>query len=316
MQALRITDFGPPENLHLSDVEHPRLSADEALVEIHAAGLNPSDIGNAAGRFTQTDLPRILGRDFAGIVIEGPEHMLGHEVWGGGAEFGFTRDGSHAEYIAAPSAVLCPKPVNLSMEQASAVATPFVTAWLSLEASQLQAGQSLLVMGARGAVGNAALQLGKARGLRLFGAQRGELPTEDMYKAINTEHPDAQQELLKLTQGRGVDACIDTVGGPLFNLGLSCLTHSGCLIAITARAEGIVQFNMRNFYHRELRLFGVNSLNCGATQTRDVLNKLRQDFEAGELHAPNIRTFPLHEAPQIYQQLAQGVLGTKAVFVP
>lgn len=316
MLALRITDFGPLEMLRLSEVERPQPASDEALVEIRAAGLNPSDIGNATGRFTQTELPRILGRDFAGVVVAGPEHLLDQEVWGSGAEFGFTRDGSHAQYIVVPCDTLSPKPHNLSMEQASASALPFITAWLTLDASKARAGQSVLIMGAQGAVGSAAIQLGKMRGLRMLGAQRGEPQGDETYEVINTEHPDAQAELFKLTNGHGADACIDTVGGPLFNLGLSSLAHRGRLIAITARADGQAHFNMRDFYHRELHLVGVNSLAVDARQAMRILSELTPGFENGILHAPKIRAFPLQDAPLAYQQLAQGSLGAKVVLTP
>ncbi|GHO80685.1 oxidoreductase [Ktedonobacter sp. SOSP1-85] len=317
MLALRITEFGPPETLHMSEIERPRPGADEVLVEIRSAGLNPSDIGNILGRFIQTQLPRIPGRDFAGIVVEGPEELRGQEVWASGAEFGFTRDGSHAQYIVAPRDTLSLKPHNLSMEQAGAIGVPFLTAWLTLQASGASKGDSVLVLGARGAVGNAAIELGKMRGLRMFGAQRGEPRGNEPYEVINTERPDAQTDLMKLTHGEGVSACVDTVGGPLFDLGLTCLAHGGRLIAITARGDGQVQFNMRDFYHRELHLVGVDSLQLGACQTAHILSEIKQGFEAGTLRVPQeIRTFPLQEAPRAYQLLAQGSAGGKIVFIP
>ena len=316
MLALRITEFCSPEALQMSDVEQPRPGADEVLVEIRAAGLNPSDIGNISGRFMHTQLPRIPGRDFAGIVVEGPEELRGQEVWASGAEFGFTRDGSHAQYIVAPRDTLSLKPRNLAMEQAGAIGVPFLTAWLTLQASGANRGDCVLVMGARGAVGNAAVELGKMRGLRMFGAQRGEPRGDEPYEVINTERPDAQTDLMKLTNGEGVRACIDTVGGPLFDLGLTCLAHRGRLVAITARGDGQVQFNMRDFYHRELHLVGVDSLKLGASQAAQILTEIKQGFEAGTLRAPyRIRTFPLQEAPRAYQLLAQGDAGGKIVFV-
>src|SRR5262249_10585840 len=156
MLALQITAFGPPDRLRLEEVPVPALKADEALIEVHSAGINPSDLGNVLGRFPQTRLPRTPGRDFAGVVVAGGAEQLGtgSEVWGSGAEFGFLRDGSHAQYLVVPQAALALKPAALSMLQAGVIGVPFVTAWLTVRAADLSAGDTLLVNGVRGAVGN------------------------------------------------------------------------------------------------------------------------------------------------------------------
>ena len=99
MRALQFAATGSLDALVVTQVPKPRPQAGEALVEVRAAGLNPSDVKNVLGRFPYTTLPRIPGRDFAGIVVEGPDQWLGPEVWGSGGGLGFVRDGSHAEYL-------------------------------------------------------------------------------------------------------------------------------------------------------------------------------------------------------------------------
>src|SRR5204862_2366210 len=84
MQALQIDRHGPVSALTVRDVPRPALRPQEVLIEIHAAALNPSDVASAEGRFDHARLPRILGRDFAGRVCEGPADLLGQEVWGSG----------------------------------------------------------------------------------------------------------------------------------------------------------------------------------------------------------------------------------------
>src|SRR5580704_12454559 len=126
MKAARIVEFGDPTKLRIVEMDRPRPGLSDVLVQVKAAGVNPSDVSNLAGKFEQTKLPRVPGRDYAGIVVEGPSDLIGKEVWGTGAELGFTRDGAHAEFVVVPAASIRAKPKNLSMEQ-SAIGLPFLT---------------------------------------------------------------------------------------------------------------------------------------------------------------------------------------------
>src|SRR6202021_2233263 len=101
MKALRFAEFGPPSVLRIEEVAIPEPGEGEALVHVKGAAINPSDIGNVAGRFKQTTLPRTPGRDFAGVVVKGKAHEA-EEVWGSSPALGITRDGSHAEYVVVP----------------------------------------------------------------------------------------------------------------------------------------------------------------------------------------------------------------------
>src|SRR5438270_621800 len=129
MKALRFHQFGSFQNLKVETLPDPKPKPGEVLVQIRAASLNPSDAKNVLGRMQGTTLPRTPGRDFAGIVIEGPAAMIGMEVWGSGGDLGFERDGTHAESILLPAGGVRPKPKNLSFEEAAAVGVNFVTAW-------------------------------------------------------------------------------------------------------------------------------------------------------------------------------------------
>lgn len=102
MKALQFTATGDLSTLRFVDVATPVPAAGEVLVQIKAAGLNPSDAKNVLGRFPYTTLPRIPGRDFAGVVVEGPQEWVGQAVWGTGRDLGFFADGSHAQYLTCP----------------------------------------------------------------------------------------------------------------------------------------------------------------------------------------------------------------------
>ena len=132
MQALRFHEFGAFDKLKVEAIPDPQPKPGEVVVRIRAASLSPSDAKNVLGRMEGTTLPRTPGRDFAGIVVNGPSQMIGTEVWGTGGDIGFIRDGAHAELLLVPVGGVRPKPKNLSFEEAAVVGVNFVTAWIGL----------------------------------------------------------------------------------------------------------------------------------------------------------------------------------------
>lgn len=160
MRALRFDRFGDPAVLQVVDLPDPVGTPQEAVIRVHAASVNPSDVKNVAGAMEGTVLPRVPGRDFAGVVISGPAEWHGVPVWGTGGDVGFTRDGSHAELMSVPVDALVRKPEGLSSEQASAVGVNFVVAWLgAVETAQLSDGETIAVFGVSGGVGGAVAQI-------------------------------------------------------------------------------------------------------------------------------------------------------------
>src|SRR2546426_5979978 len=159
MKSLRFDRFGPPSVLRIEEVAVPDPGEGETLVHVKATAINPSDYKNVSGHFKNTTLPRTPGRDFAGVVVKGKHHE-GEEVWGSPPRLGIVRDGSHAEYVVVPAETLSLKPKSLSMAQAAAIGVPYVTAWASVVgAAQILAGETILIVGAAGAVGQAATQI-------------------------------------------------------------------------------------------------------------------------------------------------------------
>ncbi len=172
MKALQFSAIGDLAALRFVDVATPAPAASEVLVQIKAAGLNPSDAKNVLGRFPYTTLPRSPGRDFAGVVVQGPQELLGQEVWGTGRDLGFFADGSHAQYLTVSAKGVAQKPGHLSFAQAASLGVPYTTAWDALERSGVTKGTRLLVIGANGAVGSATLALANVRGAQVLAAVR------------------------------------------------------------------------------------------------------------------------------------------------
>lgn len=324
MRAIRFDSFGPPSQLQVQELPKPVLTSDEVLVEIRAAAVNPSDVKNVSGNMEHTTLPRTPGRDFAGIVVEGPETLLGTEVWGTGGDVGFTRDGSHAEYIVIPKDAVQAKPRSLSMEQAGTVGVTYVTAWLSvMDAAQLHAGETLLVVGATGGVGSAAMQIAKWKGARVIGTVRRESDSQAAKDngadvVVNLGQEELREAVFAATEGKGANVILDTVGGSMVEACLGALAHKGRLIEISAPPkEPRVSFDLRDFYHRESRLFGVDSRALDVSACAQILEALNPGFEANALSAPaSTQSYPLEDAVKAYELVLNRTTTSKVVLAP
>jgi NADPH2:quinone reductase len=280
------------------------------------------------GKMAQTTLPRIPGRDFAGVVVAGPDPLVGQAVMGSGNGLGFTRDGSHAELLAVPAAALVPKPEELSFAEAAAVGVPFLTAWSAMvSAAGLRRGETALVFGIRGAVGGAAAQIARWQGAQAIGTVRGrsggladgwQAPPATLVIDLDglRSLEDLPEMVHSMTSGRGADVVLDVVGGPMFELGLRCLAPRGRQVAIAATGEPRVSFNLADFYHREARLLGVDSLALGFDESRRVFEQLLSGFRDRSLTPPEVRPWPLADGVAAYRAVLAGRTGAKVVLVP
>src|ERR1700693_6378557 len=113
MRALKFYQTGSLDDLHVEEVSVPIPAAGEVLVQVKAAAINPSYVKNVQGKMHETTVPRIPGRDFAGVVVGGSDGLSGQSVFGSGGNLGFGRDGSHAEFVAVPASAVLPMPKNL-----------------------------------------------------------------------------------------------------------------------------------------------------------------------------------------------------------
>jgi NADPH2:quinone reductase len=266
------------------------------------------------GAMKQTTLPRIPGRDFAGVVESGPAKWIGAEVWGTGGDTGFTRDGSHAELIAVPVASLRRKPDTLSFDQAAAVGVNYMAAWCGIEAAGLKAGETVLLIGAGGGVGGAAAQIARRLGARVVGADRRaphpDAPIHAIAEKLIVGAEDLPAEVRAATAGKGADVVFDLVGGVMFRSAVDGLALRGRLIEIAATGQREVSFDLANFYHNESRLIGVDTLKRDLAASAQVLEALTPGFVAGDYRAaPIAETCGLAEAQDAYRKVAAGAGG-------
>ena len=322
MRALRFNKTGSLDDLSLQEVPNPVPAAGEVLVEVKAAAINPSDIKNVLGKMHETTVPRIPGRDFAGIVVEGPAELIGKSVFGSGGSLGLQRDGSHAQYVTLPANGVLPLPSNLTFAQAAGIGVAYLTAWAAMvDRAGVQPGETVLILGTNGAVGSAAARIVHSRGARVIGTVRKEaeissakdLPVETWINLATTDLPAGVRAA---TNGRGADVVFDVVGGQMFEKCLASLTLRGRQVAISSSPDPVVSFNLVNFYHNESRLIGFDSLKLGFEESARILRLITPGIESGIFPPPKVETFPLEDGPRLYREMDAGKIKIKPVLVP
>jgi NADPH2:quinone reductase len=311
MKAVLVRHFGQPDQLQIEDVPQPQASVAEAVVKVLAAGINPSDVKNIQGAMAGTTLPRIPGRDFAGIVVDGPPGMKGREVWGTGGDIGFTRDGSHAQYLLVPVAALLDKPANIAMETAGAAGLTLVTAWSALvSAANAGPGDTALIMGAAGGVGSAAVQIARYVGATVLAGVRGNEQAERARAmgaafVIDTSVASVVDEARAQTDRGGADVVFDTTGH-LFAESIEAAAVGGRVCVISAPADGMIKFNLRSLYRKELRVLGTDTRRLDVTACARLLAEMATGLLDGRLDPDPPDTRPLEAAREAYAQVLQG----------
>jgi NADPH:quinone reductase len=240
----------------------------------------------------------------------------GKEVWGSGAGFGVSRDGTHAQYVVVSSDGLSEKPAGLSMEEASTVGVPYLAAWSGLvDAANIQAGEIVLITGALGAVGRAATQIAHWKKAKVIGADISDRPS-DVDVFVNIKTKELPVEAKGLTEGKGVDLVFDAVGGQMFEPCLKSLRVGGRQVAITSIGNGRVEFNLVDFYHNSLHLIGVDTVKLTSSAIAKIMDQLRTGFEGGYLRASPVQRWSLDQAIDAYTAVEKATSSNKQVFLP
>ena len=280
---------------------------EDVLVEVRAAAVNPSDVKAAIGMMPYAVFPRTPGRDYAGVVVEGPAHLLGQEVFGSSGDLGIRRDGTHATHLVVEAEAVVPKPANIALREAAGIGVPFVTATEGYRrAGMPKAGETVLVMGLNGKVGQAATQIATWRGARVIGvvrkAEAYEGHASGPVEVIDSSGTDVAGRVRELTDGRGADIVFNTVGDPYFQAAHKSLAVTGRQILIAA-IDKIVEFNIFEFYRGRHTYVGIDTLALSSVATGDVLKELVPGFAAGALKPFPIRpeaVYGLNDAGKAY----------------
>jgi NADPH:quinone reductase len=272
--------------------------ANEVLIEVKAAAVNPSDVKAATGLMPYAVFPRTSGRDYAGIVIDGPAGWIGREVFGSSGDLGIRRDGTHATHLAVEADAVVEKPQNLSWEEAAGIGVPFVTAMEGLRRAGMPGkNETVLVMGVNGKVGQAAVQIATWHGARVIGVVRKREPYEGHanlnVEVIDASATDVAARVRELTNGRGADIVFNTVGDPYFQAAHQSLALRGRQILI-ATIERVVPFNILEFYRGQHTYVGIDTLRLSSVATGAVLRELGSGFAGGQLKPFPIKAGAIH----------------------
>lgn len=320
MKAAIMTATGASNVLELVELPTPEVSApDQVLVRLHAAGINPLDIKMREGFYNIQPLPFTLGWDGAGVVESVGENVRhvkpGDEVMVFFGSFG-AHQGNYAEYVLATERNVTPKPESLSFVEAASIPLSFLTAWESLfDRARLQGGQSVLIHAGAGGVGQYAIQLAVTRGITVY-TTVGSKGKADFVKglgaskAILYKETDFAAEVNELTDGRGVDATLDFVGGEIFGRSISATRHYGHLVTLLkiAPEADLSPARMRNQsigFELVLSplLFGLEN---DQLRQRNILDQASRLATEGKLKTHISRTFPLAEVCAAHDEVAKG----------
>jgi len=283
----------------------------ELLIEVKATAVNPSDVKAATGLMPYAVFPRTPGRDYAGIVIDGPQSWIGREVFGSSGDLGIRRDGTHATHLAVEADAVVEKPKGLSWEEAAGIGVPFVTAMEGLRRAGIpKAGETVLVMGVNGKVGQAATQIATWHGARVIGVVRRSEPYEghanSTVEVVDASTTDVAARVRELTGGKGADIVFNTVGDPYFEAAHKSLALRGRQILIAA-VDRIVQFNILEFYRGQHTYVGIDTLGLSSIATGAVLRELGPGFAGGHLKPFPIKPnaiYPLEQAKAAFVAVA------------
>jgi NADPH2:quinone reductase len=321
MKAIFIERHGVIDDVKATDVPVPSIKDGEVLIKIEASGINPSDIESIEGRFSGSVLPRIVGRDFAGRVVDGPPGLLGVEIWGAGGDLGISRNGTHAEYVALPESAVSRRPKNLSVQQAAGVGVPFVTAFSALfRSGDLKSGEWVIVSGAAGAVGYAAIQLAHAKGAHVIALVKDETESGasvlgEVEAIAQSDRKDLETVVRKATAGKGADLALNGVGGSVFQPLLDALSDGGRQVVYSVAGGREITLDLLAFYRRLQTLSGVNTRGLDVTTCASILTELAPLFESGVVRPLAIGSeYSLDDAAIAYRHVASGSHG-KTVFL-
>jgi len=232
MKAIVCKDWGPPDSLQLQDLPDLAPDAGEVVVDVRAAGVNFPDVLTVQGKYQyRPELPFTPGNEFAGTVRavgEGVAHFKA-----GDKVIGFARSGAFAEQVRAPAEVLMPMPPDMDFDIAAAITLTYGTSHHAVvDRAQLKAGETMLVLGAAGGVGLAAIEIGKALGARVIAAASSAEKLE-VCRAhgadvlIDYTKEDLREALKAATGGKGPDVIYDPVGGPYTEPALRSIAWRG-----------------------------------------------------------------------------------------
>ena len=310
MRAIVIREFGGPEVLKLETVPDPTPGPGQVVVRIRAAGVNPVDTYLRGGAYAiKPQLPYTPGSDGAGEVDSVGSGVTtckpGDRVYVAAPG----SSGTYAEKVVCAASQVHPLPANSSFGQGAALGVPYATAYRALfQRAGATAGETVLVHGATGGVGIAAVEFARARGLFVIGTGGTDkgLVTVREHGAnvlINHRAPEYTKEIMAATGGRGVDVIVEMLANVNLDRDLSLLAKHGRIIVVGNR--GRVEINPRDAMGRDAAILGMTLFNATETDLREIHAAIVAGLASGALNPVVGRELPLAEAARAHDAVME-----------
>lgn len=322
MKAVQVTQPGGPEVLHFTDVPRPEPAAHQALVEVHAIGVNYVDIYYREGIYPAT-LPLTIGQEGAGIIVELGDDVEGFQVGDNVAWCMYL--GAYAEFAVVPEAHLVRIPPNISYAQAAAILLQGMTAeYLASDTFPLEEGDTALIHAGAGGVGLLLTQMAVQRGAHVIttvssdekAALSRSVGAQDV---ILYTHQDFEAEVKAITDGRGVDVVYDSVGKSTFERSLRCLRPRGTMVLFGASSGAVPPVDPIHLSLMGSLFLTRPSLSHYTLTRRELDTRSRNVFERleqGSLVLHVEQTYPLAEAAKAHEELQARRTSGKLVLLP
>ncbi|MGH9486708.1 MAG: NADPH:quinone reductase [Terriglobales bacterium] len=320
MKAIVVSSFGGPEVLRLTDVPAPQPAPGQVLVRVQAAGVNPVDAYIRTGTYaSKPALPYTPGSDAAGVIGEPGADAAGLRP---GARVYLTgaMSGTYAEWAVAGAAQVHPLPEGVSFAQGAALGVPYGAAYHALvQQARARAGETVLVHGASGGVGLAAVQIARALGLTVFGTAGSEAGREAVRRAGAAQvfdHTQAgyQESILAATTGGGLDLILEMLANVNLGHDLKLLARDGRVVVIGSRGD--VTVSPRDLMARRARILGFTLFQATEAELREIHAGLGAGLRDGTLRPVVGRELPLAEAAAAQRAVLESKALGKIVLVP
>jgi NADPH:quinone reductase len=314
MKAIQVRQFGGPEVLELQEIPTPKPGPGQILVRVHAAGVNPYDTYMRAGTYAiKPQLPYTPGSDAAGTV-EAVGDGVKKAKAGDRVYTAKTLSGAYAEFALTDESQVEPLPQKISFAQGSGLWVPYGTAYTALyHHAHARPSETVLIHGASGGVGSAAIQFAHAAGMTVLGtagSQRGLdlILKEGADKAFDHSKPAHADEILKFTGGRGVDVILEMAAHVNLATDLKLLATNGRVIVIGNRGE--ITINPRDLMSRRSLVRGFTLWAATESEIADIHAAIAAGLENGALRPIVGKEIPLKDAALAHQEvLAPGSFG-------
>jgi NADPH2:quinone reductase len=319
MKAIKVHEFGDPEVMKLEEVPEPQPGPGQVLVRVHAAGVNPVDTYIRAGTYpNKPDLPYTPGTDAAGIIeaIGSAVHCIsvGDRVYVAG-----TITGSYAEKVLCSASQVHRLTERISFQQGAGLNVPYGAAFRALfQRAQAVPGETIFIHGASGGVGIAATQFGRAAGMTIIGTagtQEGRRLAEEqgVHHVLNHHAPNYLDNVMTLTEGRGVDVILELLANVNLGKDLGILAKAGRVVVIGSR--GPVEINPRDAMSREAAILGMTLWNASEREIASIHAAIGAGLENGALLPVIGREMALAEAPRAHRTIIESKALGKIVLV-